>query len=178
VDRPLDGQDDSTSASTDRSHTIDDLTPRQSSDTSEDAHVLAPRSDELPMRTVTHLSPFQTPMIATSHEEISGTSDVMDEPIVRVAHHGHVDPPIQEEIQGVQTGDLTHTDQLEEIESQLLETPLVEQIVEVDRLMEHLLPGSACIDEDALFSIQDDHIMCLDTTIWDPGAEDSSRTSA
>jgi hypothetical protein len=39
-----------------------------------------------------------------------------------------------------------------EIESQLLETPLVEQIAEVDRLMEHLLPRSVCIDEDALFS--------------------------
>jgi hypothetical protein len=44
--------------------------------------------------------------------------------------------------------------------------------------MEHLLPVSACIDEDALFSIQDDHSMCLDTTIWDPGANDSSRLSA
>jgi hypothetical protein len=44
-----------------------------------------------------------------------------------------------------------------------LETPLVEQIVETDRFMEHLLPGSACMDEDALFSIQDDHSMCLDT---------------
>jgi hypothetical protein len=44
------------------------------------------------MGVVTHLSPFQTPMIATSHEDISGTSDVMDEPSVRVAHHGHVDP--------------------------------------------------------------------------------------
>jgi hypothetical protein len=79
---------------------------------------------------------------------------------------------------GVQTGDLTHTDQHEEIESQLLETPLVEQIAEADRLMEHLLPGSACIDEDALFSSQDDHSMCLDTSIWDPGADDSSRLSA
>jgi hypothetical protein len=178
VDRQLDGQDDSTSVSADISHTIDDLTPQQSGDTSEESHVLALRDDELPMRVVTHLSPFQTPMIATSHEEISGMSDVMDEPIVRVAHHGHVDPPIQEEIQGVQTGDLTHTDQLEEIESQLLETPLVEQIAEVDRLMEHLLPGSACSDEDALFSSQDDHSMCLDTAIWDPGADDSSRLSA
>ena len=44
--------------------------------------------------------------------------------------------------------------------------------------MEHLLPGSTCIDEDALFSIQDDHSMCLDTTIWDPGTEDSSKLSA
>jgi len=117
VDRQLDGQDDGTSVSVDISHTIDDLTPQQSGDTSEESHVLALRDDELPMRVVTHLSPFQTPMIATSHEEISGMSDVMDEPIVRVAHHGHVDPLIQEEIQGVQTRDLTHTDQLEEIES-------------------------------------------------------------
>jgi hypothetical protein len=50
--------------------------------------------------------------------------------------------------------------------------------VETDRLMEHLLPGSACIDEDALFSSQDDHSTCLDTSIWDPGADDSSRVSA
>jgi hypothetical protein len=151
---------------------------QQSSDTSEESHVLAPRYDELPMGAVTHLSPVQTPMIAMSHEETSGMSGMMDEPIVRVAHHGHVDPPIQEEIQGVQTGDLTHTDQLEEIESQLLETPLAEQIAEVDRLMEHLLLGLTCIDEDALFSIQDDHSTCLDTAIWDPGADDSSRLSA
>jgi hypothetical protein len=60
--------------------------------------VLSPRVDDLPMRVVTHLSPFQTPMIAMSHEEISGTSYVMDEPSVRVAHHGHVDPQIQEEV--------------------------------------------------------------------------------
>jgi hypothetical protein len=65
-----------------------------------------------------------------------------------------------------------------EIESQLLETLLVEQIAEVDRLMEHLLPRSVSIDEDALFSNQDDHNTCLDTTLWDPGADDSSRLSA
>jgi hypothetical protein len=64
------------------------------------------------------------------------------------------------------------------MESQLLETPLVEQVAKADRLMEHLLPGSTCIDEDALFIIQDDHSMCLDTTIWDPGIEDSSKLSA
>jgi hypothetical protein len=91
VDRQLDGQDDSPSVSADMSHTIDDLMPQQSGGTSEDSHVLEPRSDELPMRAVTHLSPFQTPMIATSHEEISGRLDVMGEPIVRVAHHVHVD---------------------------------------------------------------------------------------
>jgi hypothetical protein len=44
--------------------------------------------------------------------------------------------------------------------------------------MEHLLPGSTCIDEDALFSIQDDHSMCLDIAIWGPGTYNSSRLSA
>jgi hypothetical protein len=140
--------------------------------------MLAPTDDQPPMMVVTHMSSFRTPLIATSHEEVSGMSDRVDEPCVRDGHHRHVDPSIQEETQEVQTGDITHTDQPEEIESQLLETPLVEQIAEADRLMEHLLPGSACIDEDALFSIQDDHSTCLDTPIWDPGADDSSRLSA
>jgi hypothetical protein len=93
-------------------------------------------------------------------------------------HTMDMDPQIQEETQDVQVVDPTLTDQHEEIESHLLETPLVEQIVDADRLMEHLLPGSACIDEDALFSSQDDHSTCLDTSIWDPGADDSSRLSA
>ena len=44
--------------------------------------------------------------------------------------------------------------------------------------MEHLLPGLACTDEDALFIGQDDHSTCLDTSTWDPGADDSSRVSA
>jgi hypothetical protein len=78
----------------------------------------------------------------------------------------------------VQTIDLTHTYQHEEIESQLLETPLVKKTVETDRLMGHLLPGLACIDDDALFISQDDHSTSLDTSIWDPGAYDSSRVSA
>ena len=50
--------------------------------------------------------------------------------------------------------------------------------METDRLMGHLLPGSTCIDEDALFIGQDDHSTCLDTSIWDLGADDSSRVSA
>jgi hypothetical protein len=114
--------------------------------------VLAPRDDELPMMVVTHMSSFQTPLIATSHEEVSGMSDMIEDPFVRDAHHKHVDPLIQEEIQDVQIVDLTHTDQHEEIESQFLETPLVEQVMDTDRLMEKLLPGLAYIDEDALFS--------------------------
>jgi hypothetical protein len=64
------------------------------------------------------------------------------------------------------------------MESQLLETPVVEQMEDGDRWMEHLLPESDCMDEDALFGSQDDDSMCLDTTIWDPGADDSSSLSA
>jgi hypothetical protein len=56
VDRQLDGQDDGTSVSADISHTIDDLMPQQSGDTSEESHVLALRDDELPMRVVTHMT--------------------------------------------------------------------------------------------------------------------------
>jgi hypothetical protein len=52
----------------------------------------------------------------------------------------------------VQVVDPTLTCHHEGIESHLLETPLVEEIVEDDRLMEYLLLGLVCIDEDALFS--------------------------
>jgi hypothetical protein len=173
VDKQLDGQDDSPSVSADTSHTIDDLTPQQSGDTSEESHVLAPRDDGLPMGAMTHLTPIQTPMIAMLDEEISGTSGIMDEPSVRDEHHGQVDPQIQEH-----AVDPTHTGQLEEMESQLLETLVVEQMAEVDRWMEHLLPGPDCMDEDALFGSQDDDSTCLDIAIWDPGADDSSRLSA
>jgi hypothetical protein len=124
------------------------------------------------MRVVTHLSPFQAPTIATSHEDTSSMSDMVEEPC------GHIDPQIHEETYDVQTVNLTFTHLHEEIESPLLGTPLVEQIMETDRLMGHLLPGPACIDEDALFISQDDHSTCLDTSIWDPGTDDSSGVSA
>jgi hypothetical protein len=88
--------------------------------------VLAPRDDELPMGAMTHLTPIQTPMIATSDDEISGTLGMMDEPSMRDAHHGEVDPQIQEEVQDVHAFDPTHTSQSEEMDSQLLETLVVE----------------------------------------------------
>jgi hypothetical protein len=105
----LDGQDDSTGVSTDISYTIDDLTPQQSGDTSEDSYVLTPTDNELPWLTMTYLSSFQTPMRATSHEDSSS----IEESYVSDAHHGHVDPQIQEEIEDVQKFDPTHTNQHE-----------------------------------------------------------------
>jgi hypothetical protein len=42
----------------------------------------------------------------------------------------------------------------------------------------HLLSGTNCSDEDVLLIGQDDHSMCLDTSVWDLGTIDSSRMSA
>jgi hypothetical protein len=50
--------------------------------------------------------------------------------------------------------------------------------METGKFMEHLFTRLACMDEDALFSIQDDHSLCLNIAIWDPGIDDSSRLSA
>jgi hypothetical protein len=101
VDRQSGGPDDSTSTSTSISHGVDDLMPQQSGDTSEDSHMLAPIDDQPLIVVVTHLSSFQTSMIATSQEDISGMSGMVEEPWVRDAHHKHVDPQIQEETQDV-----------------------------------------------------------------------------
>jgi hypothetical protein len=45
-------------------------------------------------------------------------------------------------------------------------------------LLGYLLPGSVYGDEDALFIGQEDHSTCLDTSVWDLGADDISRASA
>jgi hypothetical protein len=74
--------------------------------------------------------------------------------------------------------DLTHTHQYEESESPLLEIPLMDQVVETDNLWGHLLSESIYSDEDALLIGWDDHNTCLDTSLWDPGADDISRVSA
>jgi hypothetical protein len=70
-----DGQDIGISVSAVISHIVDDLTPQQSSDTSEDSHVLAPTDDQLPMVTVTNLSSFETPMTTTSYEDSSSIEE-------------------------------------------------------------------------------------------------------
>jgi hypothetical protein len=44
--------------------------------------------------------------------------------------------------------------------------------------MGHLLPGHIYSDKDAFLVGQDDHITCMDTSIWDLGADDISRVSA
>jgi hypothetical protein len=170
LEEQWDGHDDNTCISADISDGVDDPTPQQSGDTSGDSHVLAPRDDEPPMLVVTHLLSCQKPMIATSHEDISGIPDMMEEPCVRDAHHGHVDPQTQEERHGLEIVGLIHTYHHEEIESPLVENPLFEQVAET--------PGPTCSGEDIPFIDKEDRSTCLDTSVWDPGTIDSSRMSA
>jgi hypothetical protein len=130
------------------------------------------------MMSETHFSSSQTPMLATTHEDISGIPDMVEEPCVGIVHKGHMDLQTQEERHDLEPVDLTHTYQYEESESPLLEIPLIDQVVETDSLLGHLLPGSIYNDEDAVLVGRDGHITCLDTSVWDPGADDSSRVSA
>jgi hypothetical protein len=77
----------------------------------------------------------------------------------------------------MQTIDLTHTYRYEESGSPLSETPLFDQVAEIDNLTGPLLPRPIDSDEDALLIGRDSHSTCLDTSIWDPGTDDSSRVS-
>ena len=54
----------------------------------------------------------------------------------------------------------------------------MDQVLETDNLLGHLLLGSIYNDEDALLIGRNDHSMCLDTSVWDLGADDISRVSA
>ena len=198
----LDGQDDSACPSSSPSGNVEDSILQHSGDTCEASYVLALRhdeirrlddlpmgvdmasrkscmeDDELPMMREPHFSSSQSYMLATTHEDISGIPDMVEEPCVGIVHKGHMDLQTQEERYGLEIVDLTHTYQYEESESPLLEIPLMDQVVETDSLLGHLLPGSIYSDEDALLIGRDDHSTCLDTSVWDPGADDISRVSA
>jgi hypothetical protein len=54
----------------------------------------------------------------------------------------------------------------------------MDQVVESDSLLGHSLPGSIYSDEDTLLIGRNDHSTCLDTSVWEPGADDISRVSA
>jgi hypothetical protein len=117
-------------------------------------------------------------MIATTHENINGISDMVEEPCVGIVHEGYMDLEIQEERHDLELVDETHTYQYEESESPLLEIQLLDQVAETDSLIGYSLPGPVYGDEDALLIGRDDHISCLDTSVWDLGADDISRVSA
>jgi hypothetical protein len=127
------------------------------------------------MVTVTQLAPSQTPMIAMTHEDISSIVDIVEEPCMRIAHPRQVD---LHERHGVEKMEFTYTHQFEKSESPILRTPFFYQIVMKDSLRGDLLLGPVDSDEDALIIDQDGHRTCLDTYVWDPGVDDSSRVSA
>jgi hypothetical protein len=198
----LDGEDDSAYPSSSPLGNVEDSTLQHSGDTCEDSYVLALKrdelrrlddlpvgvdmasrkscmeNDELPMMSEPHFLSSQSPMLATTHENISGIYDMVKELCVGIVHKGHMDLQTQEDRYGLEFVDLTHTYQYEESESPLLEFPLMDQVVETDNLLGHLLPRSICNDEDALLIGRDDHSTCLDTSVWDPDAADIIRVSA
>jgi hypothetical protein len=72
--------------------------------------------DELPMISNPHFSSSHTPMLARTHEDISGIPDMVEEPCAGIVHKGHMDLQTQEERYGLELVDLTHTYQYEESE--------------------------------------------------------------
>jgi hypothetical protein len=83
------------------------------------------------MVTMTQLVPSQTPMISMKQEDISGIIDIVVDPCAWIAHQGQIDP---HERYDLETVDLTHA--YEESGSPLLETPLFDQVVETDILIQ------------------------------------------
>jgi hypothetical protein len=55
---------------------------------------------------------------------------------------------------------------------------LFDQVGETNNFMGHLLLGQVDSDMDALLIGRDIHSTCMDMSIWDLGADDSSRVSA
>jgi hypothetical protein len=104
-------------------------------------------------------------MLASTHEDIRGILNMVEEPCVGIVHKGHMDLQTQKERYGLELADLTHTYQYDESEPPILEIPLMDQVVETDSLLGHLLPGSIYNDEDALLIGWDNHSTCLDTSV-------------
>jgi len=129
----LDGQDDSVCPSSSPSGNVEDSTLQHSGDTCEDPYVLSLRHDEirrldelpvgvdmasrnscmvvdeLPMMSDPHFSSSHSPMLDTTHEDINGILDMVEEPCVGIVHKGHIDLHTEEERYGLELVDLTHT---------------------------------------------------------------------
>jgi hypothetical protein len=114
-ERQLDGQDDSTCLSSSSLGNVEDSILHHSGDTCEASYVLALRHDEIkrlddlpmgvdmasrkscmeddefPMRSEPHFSSSQSPMLATTHEDISSIPDMVEDPCVGIVHKEHMD---------------------------------------------------------------------------------------
>jgi hypothetical protein len=77
--------------------------------------------DKPPMKwSVTHSSPSQSPMLATTHEDINGIPDVVEEPCAMIEHKGHLDLRAQDGRHDLETDDYIDTFQYGESESHIL----------------------------------------------------------
>jgi hypothetical protein len=109
------GHDDSEYPSYSPLGNVGDSTLQHSGDTCEDSYVLALRhdkirrlddlpmgvdmafrkscmeNDELPMMEEPHISSSWSPMLATTHEHISGIPNMVEEPCVGIVHKEHMD---------------------------------------------------------------------------------------
>jgi len=113
-----------------------------------------------------------------TQEDISGILDVVEEPCVVFEHKEPMDLQAQEERHDLETNIYMHTYQYGESESPLLGSPLIDQDGETDMSVGYLLLGPIYSDEDHFLVGRDDHITCVETSIWDPGSDDISRVSA
>jgi hypothetical protein len=66
-------------------------------------------NDDLPMMSEPHFASSQSPVLATTLEDISGILDMVEEPCVEIVHKEHMDLQNQEERYGLEIIDLTHT---------------------------------------------------------------------
>jgi hypothetical protein len=197
-DGQWESQDDSAFALFSQSYIVEDSTLHHSSDAYEDPVGVAPRHEDqrlgdpsldVDMRScvgdndppmelsVTHSLYSQLPLFMT-HDDISGILDMVEEPCVVIEHKGHVDLQGQEERHDLEPDDYIHIYQYGESDSPLLESPLIDQVGETERLMGHLPLGPVYSDEDAFLVGRDDHITCVDTSVWDLSVDDISRVNA
>jgi hypothetical protein len=58
-------------------------------------------NDELLMMSEPHFSSSQSPMLATTHEDISGIPDMVEEPFLGIVHKEHMDLKTEEERYGL-----------------------------------------------------------------------------
>jgi hypothetical protein len=120
-------------------------------------------------------SETQSPMAATTHEDVSGTRDSREDLIVMVEHEEHSYLHGLDERYGLETSDYTHSLHLGDHEPLLLGSPLIDQVIIVDGRFEHIPCGPAIKEVYAPTYCGNGYIEDVDTSIWDCGVIPSER---
>jgi hypothetical protein len=120
----------------------------------------------------------QSSMAAITHEDVSGTHDLREEPLVMVKHEEHSDLHGLEERYDSKISDYTHSLHHGDHEPPLLEGPLKAQVIAIDEIVEHIPCGPTNREVYASTDCGNGYIKDVDTTIWDPGSDDTSGVNA